>query len=76
MFSLDDCDPDGGSDEECRIDLLVIVDESGSVGIDSTREGGRDFWNLDMKPFLENLVDSLDIGEETVHMAMIMYNDK
>ena len=72
FLTAEDCT----EDEECKIDLIVVVDESGSVAIDSMKIGGPNYWEEDMRPFLRELYRGLNIGMDRTRVAQIMYSNE
>ncbi|CAI9741737.1 Hypothetical predicted protein [Octopus vulgaris] len=57
-----------GEEENCagaQMDLLFLIDSSGSVGIDNF---------IKTLAFLNNIVSNLDIGEEETRVAVIRFS--
>ena len=63
--------------ENCIIDLVLIVDESGSIWKDtSTNPADRiNNWALYMQPFIRNLITGLNVGQDQIRVGLVMFNN-
>ena len=59
---------------ECIIDLVLIVDESGSIAADTNPF--VDNWERFIKPFIFDLTNALNIGSDRIRIGMIMFNQE
>lgn len=50
---------------QTKIDLAIVVDTSGSVGLRNFRM---------MQTFLKNLVDYFNVGKDETHIALVSYS--
>ena len=58
----------------CKIDLVLLVDRSGSIGKDRPH-GSAANW-LQVKSFLVNLVENLDVGTNATRVALVAFSNK
>ena len=58
----------------CKIDLVLVVDRSGSIGKDAPY-GNPENWNQ-VTSFLGNLVDNLELGDDGAQVALVTFSEK
>ena len=63
---------------DCVIDLVMVVDESGSIYKDTSQIASEriDNWTLYMLPFIRDLLNGLDIAGNRIRVGMVMFNNQ
>ena len=57
----------------CQVDIALVIDCSGSIR--DTNPRGVDNWQLILN-FVENLVSSINVGEQETHVGAVSFGTK
>jgi uncharacterized protein YegL len=57
----------------CLVDVVLCVDNSGSIGNSDAEAGSGRNWNL-ILDYCQNLVDKLNVAENKTHMSVVDYD--
>ena len=60
--------------QSTKVDLVLLVDSSGSIRDDNPADGSYDNWNL-MLMFLATLVEALEVGPDHARIGLVRFSD-